>query len=199
MNKSTWDRFAPFYARSMRADREANLDIAQRIAQRVTGKDVLELACGPGQLAKAIAPCAHSVVATDYSDGMVRVANQGDIPENLSFAVADATDLPYEDGSFDAVIMANALHIMPEPDEALSEIRRVVRKGGLLIAPNFVSRESASGRSAWIRVLGLLGVRPTHHWTAEAYRQFLEERGWTVEESRVYSARVAICYTVCRP
>jgi ubiquinone/menaquinone biosynthesis C-methylase UbiE len=50
--------------------------------------------------------------------------------------VADATALPYADDSFDAVLIANALHVMPEPEKALREIDRALRLGGILIAPN---------------------------------------------------------------
>ena len=57
----------------------------------------------------------------------------------LSFEVVDAKHLPYKDDSFDVVIIANALHVMFEPEKAVKEIERVLRKDGLLIAPNFVS------------------------------------------------------------
>ncbi|MFQ9418242.1 MAG: class I SAM-dependent methyltransferase [Lachnospiraceae bacterium] len=48
--------------------------------------------------------------------------------DNLIFEVADATDLPYENHSFDVVLIANALHIMPEPEKALKEIERVLKR-----------------------------------------------------------------------
>ena len=43
-------------------------------------------------------------------------------PSNLHFEVADATTLPYDDNSFDVVLIANALHVMPAPEKALKEI-----------------------------------------------------------------------------
>lgn len=49
------------------------------------------------------------------------------MPKSLSFEVADAINLPYADGSFDVVIIANALHVMENPEQALSEINRVLR------------------------------------------------------------------------
>lgn len=48
------------------------------------------------------------------------------MPKSLSFEVADAINLPYADGSFDVVIIANALHVMENPEQALSEINRVL-------------------------------------------------------------------------
>ena len=48
----------------------------------------------------------------------------------LHFSVQDATSLPYADETFDAVLIANALHIMPRPKKALAEIYRVLKPGG---------------------------------------------------------------------
>lgn len=48
---------------------------------------------------------------------------------------ADATDLPYEDESFDAIVIANALHIMPNPEWAIREMKRVLKSDGVIIAP----------------------------------------------------------------
>lgn len=49
------------------------------------------------------------------------------------FSVQDATSLPYTSGTFDAVVISNALHIMPEPEKALKEIRRVLKSGDIQI------------------------------------------------------------------
>ncbi len=71
---------------------------------------------------------AKRMIATDYSGGMIREAKKGAIPANLTFEAADATALPYADDSFDVVLIANALHVMPEPEKALREIDRVLRQ-----------------------------------------------------------------------
>ena len=52
--------------------------------------------------------------------------------------IQDATKLTYESENFDVVVIANALHIMPNPDLALWEIHRVLKKDGILFAPTFV-------------------------------------------------------------
>ena len=143
MKKKTWDLYAPIYERAMRADRKVYAFMYERIPTVIHGKEVLEIATGPGLLAKHVAGAAKRMIATDYSDGMIREAKKGAIPENLTFKVADATALPYADDSFDAVLIANALHVMPEPEKALREIDRVLRPGGILIAPNFVEHQTA--------------------------------------------------------
>ncbi len=64
-----------------------------RIPRVIRGKEVLELATGPGLLAKHVAHAAKRMVATDYAEGMIREAQKGPCPENLTFEVADATAL----------------------------------------------------------------------------------------------------------
>ena len=97
-------------------------------------REVLEIATGPGVIAKQVAAEAKSMIATDFSEKMLAVAHRGEVPDNLKFEQADACKLQYADDSFDVVIIANALHIIPEPERALAEIRRVLRKDGILIA-----------------------------------------------------------------
>lgn len=83
MNKKTWDLYAPIYQRAMKADQKIYDFMYERIPEAVKGKEVLEIAAGPGLLAKHIAPAAKSVLATDYSDGMIKEAKKGDCPANV--------------------------------------------------------------------------------------------------------------------
>lgn len=59
---------------------------------------------------------------------MIKQAKRRGTTEKLSFCVADATALSYENENFDCVVISNALHIMPEPEKAMQEIRRVLKK-----------------------------------------------------------------------
>ena len=136
-----WNIFAPVYEFSMRSQKNIYDFLYARIGEVAKNKDVLELATGPGMIARHIAPAAKSVMATDFAPKMIETALKAKNPDNLSFEVADATSLRFANNSFDVVVIANALHIIPNPEKALEEIRRVLKRDGLLIAPNFFFRE----------------------------------------------------------
>ena len=178
-------------------DESVNANPSPKEIEMVKDKEVLEIATGPGLLAKHIAPAAKSILATDYSDGMIAEARKGDCPENLRFEVADAMSLPYTDNSFDAVLIANALHIVNKTEKVLSEIDRVLRPGGLLIAPNFVEHKGTFISRLWSGILRVTGVRFEHQWSAQEYLGFLKNNGWHVTFSKEMAARIAMMYTEC--
>ena len=93
MNKKIWDLYAPVYERAMRLDRKIYQMMYDRIPTVIKGKDVLEIATGPGLLAKHIAYAANKMTATDYSEGMIAEAKKGEYSSNLIFEVADAVRL----------------------------------------------------------------------------------------------------------
>ena len=135
--KNFWDKHAGRYDRFMRKDAAAYEQMYELLRPVVRHKTVLELATGTGVIAKNIVNSAAHIEATDASPEMIAEAKRDNRSAKLHFSVQDMFHLPYADESFDVVIVANALHIVPEPEKALSEIRRVLKDDGVLVAPTF--------------------------------------------------------------
>lgn len=165
-----WGRMSGIYDLFMRKNHTAYAQMYALIRARLTpDMRVLELATGTGLIALAVADSAKSIEATDFSPEMIAAARKKLAPANVSFSVQDACRLPYADGSFDCVIIANALHIMPDPSAALQSIGRVLRPGGLLIAPTFVHADNRLGGRIGARAMALAGFRLRQRWTAAEY------------------------------
>ena len=195
--KSFWDRNAGCYDRFMRKDRAAYEEMYKLIRPIVRYKTVLELATGTGLIAKHIVNAAAHIEATDASPEMILEAKRDNRSAKLHFSVQDMFHLPYADKSFDVVIVSNALHIVPQPEKALAEIRRVLKDDGVLIAPTFThAGNSFSGkvRAFFMKRVGF----PLHsRWTSEEYLDFLRRNGWTVRKSAVLKASFSLTYAEC--
>lgn len=79
---------------------------------------------------------------------------------------------------FDVVVIANALHIMPEPDDALKEIYRVLKKDGILFAPTFVYEKGYFKPLIWI--MERAGFKTYHKWTRMEYVKYVSQKGFRV-------------------
>ncbi len=199
-NANVWDRFAPVYTNFVTGtpgNKKAYETMYKRIKEVVRGKEVLEIATGPGVIAKQVASEAKSMIATDYSDKMLAVARRGIVPENLEFEYADAHALKYEDNSFDVVIIANALHVVPNPEKVLSEIKRVLRPYGVLIAPNFVHDNKSGISHVMSKALSLAGVTFEAKWDAKGYKEFLIENEFEVKLLKQLPSTIPLTYMEC--
>ncbi len=113
----------------------------QRSADRTElapGDSALDVCCGTGDLALELARRvgrSGSVVGCDFSEPMLdlarRKAERRGIP-GVRFEYADALQLPYEDGSFDAVTVGFGVRNLADLDRGLAEMTRVLRPGGRL-------------------------------------------------------------------
>lgn len=181
-NKQFWQRLARVYAPLAASDQQFYAELCARIQPYLRrDMDVLELACGSGQLSFPLSGGVRAWLATDFSENMIAQARRRGETGQLRFRVADATALPFPDARFDCVVIANALHIMPEPERAMREIRRVLKPGGLLCAPTFLWAE---GRTNGVRrrLMSLAGFRLYREWNRERFQQFIEGYGFTVQE-----------------
>ena len=196
-HKDFWDKNAGRYDRFMRKDRAAYDEMYELIRPIVRHKTVLELATGTGLIAKHIVNAAAHIEATDASAEMIAEAKRDNRSAKLYFSVQDMFCLPYAGESFDVVIVSNALHIVPQPEKALAEIRRVLKDGGVLIAPTFTHAGNSFSGRAKAFFMKLAGFPLHSKWTSEEYLRFLQQNGWTVRKSAVLKASFPLTYAEC--
>ncbi len=195
--KNFWDKNAGRYDRFMRKDRAAYEEMYKLIRPVVKAKTVLELATGTGLIAKHIVNAAAHIEATDASPEMIAEAKRDNRSAKLHFSVRDMFRLPYADKSFDVVIVSNALHIIPQPEKALAEIRRVLKNDGVLIAPTFTHGNSTLRGRLKLFFMKLVGFPLNSRWSSADYLAFLRQNGWTVRKSAVLKASFPLTYAEC--
>jgi len=97
-------------------------------AQVSAGMSVLDVACGPGYVSDAVRKLGAVPLGIDFSKKMVAIANR--MFPGISFAQGDAQDLPYDDASFDRVVINFGLLHLSHPEQACAEAFRVLKSGG---------------------------------------------------------------------
>jgi SAM-dependent methyltransferase len=136
----------------------------------------LDVGCGTGALSRTILDRAapEAVTGLDASEGFVQHATARVADRRASFRVGDAQALPFDDGAFDAAVSGLVLNFVPAPARMVAEMRRVVRRGGLV------------GLYVWDYADGMELMR--HFWDAAAA---LDPAARPLDEGRRFP--------ICRP
>lgn len=103
-------------------------------AHHSEGKDVLEVACGSGTGLDYIAQKANKIIGGDIDTKLVEIAKNNYKDNNkVTVLHLDALNLPFETNAFDVVLLYEAIYYLPNVDQFLKEVKRVLRKNGKLI------------------------------------------------------------------
>lgn len=142
-------------------------DLAARL---VKGREVLEAACGPGAGLGYMARHAARVVGGDFDEDLIRLARDH-YRDRIELHRLDAQALPFTEGSFDAVLLLEAIYYLPGADTFISEARRVLRPGGILVL--------CSANREW----PLFNPSPfsQRYYAAEELRDLLQSAGFQPE------------------
>ncbi|NBC96556.1 MAG: methyltransferase domain-containing protein [Deinococcus-Thermus bacterium] len=199
-----WDRLAPRYARLNLADPDAyaaTLDRAR--AHLAPGDRVLEIGCGTGTTAIALAPAVARYEATDYSAAMIGIAEgraeAAGLP-GLSFRVA-AHDDPgtADDTPHDAILALNLLHLLPDLPGALAGLRARLAPGGRLISKTPCLADLSPVLRVVVPALRLVGKAPRVAWlTAAELERQIAAAGFDVIETADQPARRAQRLVIAR-
>ncbi|MFW8595472.1 class I SAM-dependent methyltransferase [Cribrihabitans neustonicus] len=202
-----WNRIAPKYAKRPIGDQDAyeySLERTRSYLQE--DAEVLELGCGTGSTAIALAPGVAQITATDLSEGMLEVARERVAAagvQNIRLKCCPVEMVP--EGPFDTVMAFNLLHLLPDLDAALAGIAARLKPGGLFISKTPCLGE-AKGTFKYILfqvaipLMRLAGQAPSHvdFLTVRALEDAVHRAGFRIIETGNYPAATPGRYLVAR-
>ena len=196
-----WDSAAKRYDRQTKRLAAMYDEMVRRILQELApGDNVLDVGTGTGEIPLRICHAVSRLEAVDASREMIAVARDNAKlrgARNVTFSVHNSYNLPFRDGTFDAVIVSNLLHIVEHPADVLAEARRVLKTDGRLIAPTYVGRESVRARIfSW--VLKRTGHPVYTRFTSRSLRALIERSGFDVADQALLKNILPVSFIVAR-
>ncbi|RJQ30110.1 class I SAM-dependent methyltransferase [Candidatus Parcubacteria bacterium] len=133
--RGEWNRIAAEYdLKIVRGDffRKNILDSALlKYFKNIKNRSVLDLGCGQGYFSEILSTLGAHVTGIDISENLIAIAKKN---KNINFFIGDIEDaLPFEDNSFDIVVSNMVFMDLENPERAIKEVIRVLKKNGLFI------------------------------------------------------------------
>lgn len=168
-NKETidyYDDFSGWYERERKHGYHAMLDMLELDVLRplATGKSVLEVGAGTGLILSGLGDAPVKKVGVDISSGMLAKAKA----RGFDVVQGSATELPFEDNTFDVAFSFKVLAHIPDIEKALLEMARVLRPGGKLLAEFY----NANSIRKWAKRLGGPGHISENRTEAEVFTRW---------------------------
>lgn len=201
---AVWDRVSAHYDRQLWLERDSVVRAVELLAPRA-GERILDVGTGTGEVLRQLAghhPGRLQAVGVDQSTRML--AHVPRLPDGWSLGVADARELPFPDGAFDAVAAGYLLHVLPEADlpGVAAELLRVLRPGGRLVTVTPAIPEHAPLRLLGSALDALARRRPGRYGGLAALdpRASLSAAGFEIVTAR-WSLRgyLSLCVLARRP
>jgi demethylmenaquinone methyltransferase / 2-methoxy-6-polyprenyl-1,4-benzoquinol methylase len=180
-----------------------------RLANPKPGESALDLCCGTGDIAFALAREGATVTGVDFSGPMLRVAAArsvkespaGQIGKNPTFLRGDALNIPFPDNHFNIVTIGYGLRNLADFDAGLREILRVTKPGGRVLVLDFGVPENHLWRMCYfiylrwaVPVFGKLfcGDSDTHAYILESLEHYPAQRGVEAKMKELNCANVRV-------
>lgn len=170
--------------------RSAESHAAHLLPHLKPGLRVLDFGCGPGTitvgLAKSVEPGeVHGIDLEESQIDLARAAAEAGGHDNVTFHVGDVTDLPFEDDSFDAAHCHAVLMHVPDTPAVLSEVKRVLKPGGIIssremfVSSSFLEPSDEGTDAAWATFGRLLAANGGHPQMGRELKSTLLDAGFS--------------------
>lgn len=189
-----WNRAARKYAGHPIADEAGYVRTLERTRHYLKSNHVVfEFGCGTGTTALKLAPYVARIVATDISREMIAIARQKAEAEgtlNAEFEVASPDPASWPDGTFDAALGFNILHLVGAREAALKRVHRLLKPGGLFISKTPCLKEMNPIVRLAVPVMQVVGKAPyVAFFSATDLEREIEVAGFEVLERARHASR----------
>jgi ubiquinone/menaquinone biosynthesis C-methylase UbiE len=180
MKKTFWDLCAPLYDFFERRNGESYRRMIAGVKQLIpAGGNVFEAACGTAEIGIGISDKAGTVLCTDISENMLKIAAKKIRRNNIKNVRIEKRSI-YEtgepDGSFDAVIASQVLHLLDDPAAAAAELCRITKRR--LILPLALTKELSAKNKILIGLYKIVGFKPKLELNKSEYKRFIHSLGF---------------------
>jgi ubiquinone/menaquinone biosynthesis C-methylase UbiE len=200
-----WSRFANDFEKHnnyVAGSNEIEL-IKNRLLESKELRKTLELGCGDGVFTKTIASNSDFLIATDWSDEMIKVAKEKfKDSEIIELKKEDCLNLSFTDNSFDTILMANLLHVILTPEKVLEECKRVLKSNGNLIILSFTMHGMSffNKMGMLYRYMKTYGKPPKESsvLTIQRVKDMLDKVGFVTEKMELIGNKMKCVYAIAK-
>ena len=197
-----WNKLADRYSRrpiSDEATYEKKLEITRQYFE--SNMEVLEIGCGTGTTAIAHAPYVKHILATDLAPRMIEIARdkaQDAGIDNVTFEVSSVDALVVPDGSIDAVMAHNLLHLLDDREAAIADIHRLLKPGGVFVSSTACIGDLSPLLRLIVPIGRLLRLFPlVRSFSADDLKRSLDNAGFDIDHEWQPKKNAAL-FIVCR-
>jgi len=189
-----WTKLAPKYAKDPIADQAAYDYTLGRTRSYLSQDDcVLELGCGTGSTALQIAPDVAHITATDFAEGMIKIAEEKRTAAGIENMSCITTDQVLTDGPYQAILAFNLFHLMPDMENTFARIHAQLPVGGFFISKTPCLKGMGANPKAMgifilltiaLPIMRLLGKAPNvHSLTIAELERAMTDAGFEIVEA----------------
>ena len=203
MEEKYWSKFSQTY------DKNQEYVVGSDLLKAINSKldelpglgEVVEFGCGTGYFTKTIVQKATRVCATDLSDQLLEVAeNRFKENSKITTQKEDCTNTTFPAAEFESVFMANVIHVIENPLQALKESYRILKDGGSIIIVSYTNHSMKwfETMKLGFRFLKAWGKPPRHAQSFSPGKlvSLLETAGFRIEKEQLIGSRTKALYLI---